>query len=115
MESNLVEKLEEEFFFLTAINFGKIMTFDEKINKELKKDLDLPTPLVDFNLGPIGVFIWKYFDFSVDIIETYPYELDGSYPLIMIQLGWIEFLFENKLIYKYIYKIKHNSYPMGLQ
>lgn len=90
------------------------MKLSEQVNKEIK-DLKIPEPILEFSFFSVSVFVWKYFNIEVDLVESYPYEPDGTTPLIMIQLGFVEFMFENKRLYSYLYKRKHGFKPMGLE
>lgn len=70
-----------------------------------------PIPLYDGNFLGLSFFIWAKPEFHIQAVETAPYQPDGSYPLVLIQFLWIEFIFDNKELYDDIYKMKHGYYP----
>ena len=71
-------------------------------------------PLLDFTVGNVTVFVWKKPEFHMTAMETSPYELDGETPLVFIQVGLVEVVFESKTLYKYLYRSKHKNDPPGL-
>lgn len=84
---------------------------EEKIRK-----IDIPIPIYDTQIFGLSIWIWKEFHKpELEIVETYPYEPDGTTPLIFARCGWVELVFENKMLYKFLYKRKHGYYPMALE
>lgn len=85
------------------------------IDKKVKADIENITivPVWDFQIFGLGVLFWKNFEFTFDICETSPYAPDGDVPLIFAKIGWVEFIFENKRIYKYVYK-KRYGYELDI-
>lgn len=89
-----------------------------KTNKELwdgleevfknKDHIDCgPYPIKDISIFGITILIWKQSQgFTVELLETEPYEKNGTYPLIFAKLWYIEVMFCNKLLYKFINWIK---------
>lgn len=73
----------------------------------------LEFPLIDFSIWRVSVFIWKSFKFDLDICETFPYQPDGTIPLIFFRIGWVEFMFENYFLYKKLYRRKYKFDPAG--
>lgn len=98
--------------FLKRINMKNTET---DIWKDLKDNMNhiLEFPLVDFSIWRVSVFIWKSFKFDLDICETFPYQPDGTIPLIFFRIGWVEFMFENYFLYKKLYRRKYKFDPAG--
>ena len=90
------------------------MNIDDKI-KQYMDGVKVPTTIFEYHKFGVSLFVWKLPEFYVDVIETEPYQLDGSVPLLMIKIGFVELMFENKLLYKIIYKRKNGFTPMGLE
>lgn len=90
------------------------MNLDEQIKESISK-IEFPIPAYEFSVGPLSVFVWNKFEFSLEICETEPYAPDGDVPLIMLKMGWIEFLFYSKTLFKLIYKKRHGYLPRGLE
>lgn len=91
---------------------------EEKLWKGLEevfrnKD-SMPTPILSLHVLNISIQVWKHFKFKIEFLETYPYKIDGEVPMIFVYLGPIELVFENKFIYKYLYKLKYKIFPRGL-
>jgi len=63
----------------------------------------------------ITLFVWKKFILEKGIITTEPYTWDGDYPIIYFRLGWLELMFENKRLYKFLYKREYGFCPRGLE
>jgi hypothetical protein len=86
-------------------------TIDE-ILKEAVENAELDDNrniLFDFYLFGVGFYIYNKFESYVEFLETFPYREDGDIPMIFLKLGFIEVTFENKKIYKYLYKRKYNE------
>lgn len=75
---------------------------------------DFPVPLYDAQIFGVSFFVNRRLDFGLFLVETEPYELDGTTPLIVVQFLWFEFIFENKRLYKYLYNKKYGFNPLGL-
>jgi hypothetical protein len=72
------------------------------------------SPISNFRIGGLSVFIWRKFTLSLYVLETEPYRMDGEVPMVFLQIGPIEFVFENKFIYKRLYKREFGYLPRGL-
>ncbi len=90
------------------------MNLDQQIRESIS-NIEIPLPVYDFSIGPVSIMIWKKFEFHLEICETEPYAPDGEVPLIMLKMGWIEFLFYSKVLFKLIYKKRHGYLPRGLE
>lgn len=86
----------------------------DKLMKDFVDKTIIPTPKYMFNILNISFFIWDYKEYRIELVETYPYELDGQTPMLMIQIGTVEFMFYSKVLYKFIYKRKYGFLPRGL-
>lgn len=84
----------------------------KEIDKNIKSEW--APPVFDFYIFGLSILIWKKFEFQLDVCETMPYQADGSVPLIFWQIGWVQFIFECKWIYKNIYIYKNKREPEGL-
>lgn len=69
-------------------------------------------PLFDFTIFGITFILWKKWENYIDLCETFPYEPDGSVPLLFIRFTFFELIFYNKWLYKKIYK---NRYGIKLE
>ena len=89
--------------------------FEDRLWKGLEehfKNKDtLPSPIKSFTIFGISILIWKHLKFRLEFLEISPYKLDGEVPIIFWELGPIEFIFENKFIYRYLYKLKYKCLP----
>lgn len=90
------------------------MSLDKQIKDHIK-NIDIPKPLSIFSIFDISVFIWKKPEFHIELVETWPYELDGQTPLIFAQFAFIEIAFFSERLYKFLYRRKHGFNPMGLE
>lgn len=81
---------------------------DDIIEKEVKK-AEIDCPIFSIYIFKVTVFIWRKFDIYLDFLETNPYALDGTIPIIFLRLGFLEISFYSKKIYKYLYKRKYNE------
>lgn len=72
-------------------------------------DIDIKNsiPILHFSLFGLSFLIWKDFKFLIEFCETEPYTPNGDIPLIFVQFGWLALVFENKMIYKFMYKRKY--------
>lgn len=86
----------------------------EGLEEVFKDKDDLPSPIYDFQISGLSILIWKEFRFGVELLETYPYKEDGEVPMLFILIGPIELIFENKWIYRYLYKRKYKHDPTGI-
>lgn len=85
-------------------------TLDEIIQTAMDNtEISEYCPLFNFYIpiANISIFINKKPNFSFEAIETAPYRLDGEIPMVLINFLWLELLFENKFIYKFLYKQKY--------
>lgn len=87
---------------------------DKSINDAIR-NVKHEEPLLCFSLWVSTVFIWRSFEVYIEAIETEPYELDGTTPLITLRIGWVEIMFESKQLYRIIYKRKWGFTPLGLK
>ncbi len=102
----------------------KINADDNKFRDRLKdieshiedesEGFDKTIPIKDFHILGLSIFINRDFTFHFFPIETEPYQLDGETPIVFLQVGWIELCFENKWIYKHLYKLRHKYWPRGI-
>lgn len=90
-------------------------TFDERVREAIDNAPKPEEPIHCFAGGHVLFLLYKAPKLELDICETYPYAPDGDVPLIFLRLGWFEFLFNNKFIYKTIYKRRYNELPEGLK
>ena len=85
-------------------------SIDEKISEEiLDIDFDNIIPLFDFHIFGVLFSIHKRFEFGIEALETFPYRADGEVPIIFLDIGFLSLTFENKSIYKYLYKKKYGE------
>jgi len=68
-------------------------------------------PLWSTDIGPVSLFVWRKPELKLETLETYPYQLDGSMPMIFAQAAWFELIFEWPWLYKIIYKRKYGYLP----
>lgn len=92
------------------------MDIDKIINTSLK-DLEIidNMPVLDFHIFGISFFIEKIPSYNIELIETYPYELDGETPILIINFWYFSVLFANKWLYKLVYRKKYGYNPKGLE
>ena len=76
-------------------------SWDSQIRAGMQ-DLNVPEPVYCFVLFGITFFVWKKPEMRLELVETYPYAPDGEYPTMMLQIGWVELMFDSKLLYKFI-------------
>ncbi len=93
----------------------EVKTISEKL-REYEATLPPPEePAYVYTKGPTLIFFFTKFKFELDICETEPYAPDGDAPFIFVRIGWVEFMFESKTLYKLIYKRRHGYEPWGLE
>lgn len=91
------------------------------MTQEGKNPLDEYTPQMDYPKFYFDWFIFgvcfifcSAFQVGIEVLETFPYEMDGQTPYIYINLFFLSICFENKWLYKKIYKKKYGFLPKGL-
>jgi hypothetical protein len=88
-------------------------TFDMQMSAAMQES-NFTVPIWELYLTWITVFIWGELEMRLELVETEPYARDGSHPTIMLQLGWVELMFDSKVLYKFLYRKKYGETPMGL-
>lgn len=73
----------------------------------MKKTKEFKYPTALFCLFGISAFFEWEFHFELELLDAYPYRENGEIPMIFINFGPFEFIFENEFIYDYLYKRKH--------
>lgn len=71
-------------------------------------------PIFSFHLFGVTFFMWKTFEFEIDALDTAPYAPNGEIPMLFFRFAWFELIFENKYLYKKIFKMKYKYEPEGL-
>lgn len=89
------------------------MNLDEEIRKTIS-EIEFDVPIFETYAFGIVLWIWKKPELYAEVVETEPYKLDGEYPMIMIKVAWFEISFDNKRLYRFIYKRKYGREPRGL-
>lgn len=67
-------------------------------------DDHLATECPIFNIGSFFTVWNKSQGWGIEPLITNPYKMDGEIPLVFINLGRVQFFFENKWLYKKVYK-----------
>lgn len=86
-----------------------------KIPQKALDMVKIPVPFFEFTVFGVSFFFYKQFKFEVEAISTAPYELDGQTPLIYIDFMFLNIMFYNKFIYKYLYRYQNGYWPEGLE
>lgn len=81
---------------------------DEKIKNAIE-DVEIPLPILNFQVLGVMFSIYKRLEFGISFLETFPYKADGDIPLIFLNIGFAEIMFESKRVYKYLYKLKYKE------
>ena len=88
-------------------------SIDEKLNEEIINiDFNNIVPLFSFKIFGILFSVYKRFEFDIEMLETSPYRTDGKIPLIFlifVDIGFLSLTFENKKLYKYLYRKKYRE------
>ena len=85
-------------------------SIDEVLHEKVNEiNWDNIIPLFTFHVFGVLFSIYKRFKFGIEALETSPYKADGDFPLIFLDIGFLSLTFENKKIYKYLYKKKYGE------
>jgi hypothetical protein len=85
------------------------------LDKQLREYVDSVDSIGLLKEGSFGPVSFMLFDKStgplIELVETHPYLPDGEIPIIMLNIGRLCIFFENKFLYKLIYKRKYGFIP----
>ena len=86
------------------------------LDEEMKKLLsEMEFPIAEFAIFGLFIWVWKKPQLYIEVMETEPYQFDGEMPTVCLKIAWFEFWFDNKTLYKYLYRRKWGFNPRGLE